>query len=212
MMNVTATLTPEDEARVAAINAVVPGWSSPAHYLFFKAMLELPLKRMLILGVYHGRDIAFLVDILKRYHEGREIQITGVDRFTADPCADWTHVNKVLTWEEEVHAPPPSFTAAVENTADPRVEIVKSDDFAFLDTTDQRFDFVYQDTAHDFATVTRQHRQLPRVCTPDAIICGDDFSDRHTWGVESAVKHSFGDKFALFANWIWYTNRKELKV
>lgn len=211
--NETVELTAEDAARVEAINAKVHGWSGNAHYLFFKAVLNAkpPALRVLILGVYHGRDIAYLIDLLKTYHAGRAIEIVGVDRFTADPCADWTPSKEVRTWETEVHAPPPNLEVAQANTADPRVRLIKSDDFQFLETTGETFDVLYLDTAHDFNTVIRQLRQVRRIAKPGALICGDDYSDRHTWGVKSAVQKGFGENHRTIADWIWHARIEDLK-
>ena len=208
----TVELTKEDVARTYAINAAIPGWSGPAHYLFFKAVLaQKNIRSILVLGIYHGRDIAYILDLLARFHPGREIEITGVDRFSSDPCADWTPAKEVRTWESEVHGPPPNYEAAVANTRDPRVRLIKSDDFDFLENTMEKFDAVYLDTAHDFDTVTRQLRQVPRVCRPGALLCGDDFSDRHTWGVASAVGRAFDGRHRLSSGWIWYARVEELQ-
>lgn len=212
-MSVEVTCTPADSSAVAAINARVPGWSGNAHHLFFKAVLAAvpPVRRLLMLGVYHGRDLSYVLDILARYHPEREIEIVGVDRFTPDPCADWTPAKGPRTWESEVHAPPPSLAAAKANTADRRVTLIATDDFAFLAATQLKFDAVYLDTAHDYDTVARQLRQVRHVANPGAIICGDDYSDRHTWGVKTAVTEAFGEKHRVIAGWIWHARIEDLK-
>ncbi len=208
------TLTPEDIGRARAIADRIVGWSGDLHYAFFKHILEHvpPLTRILMLGVYHGRDIAYIVDILKNYHPGRVIEVVGVDRFSADPCADWAQSKELRTWEQETRGfPPPSFEKATANTADPRVRIIKSDDFNFLDTTEERFDAIYYDTAHDFNTVVRQLRQTPRVCLGDALLCGDDYSDQYTWGVKSAVEKRFTEH-TVFGGWIWASSLSMLRT
>lgn len=204
------TLTEEDAKRCTEIMERVPGWSDGKQYAFFKILLEQGVTRILVAGVYRGRDIAFLVDLINRYHAGKDIKIVGVDRFTADPCGDWPKTNAVTTWEQAVLRPPPSYEESVKNTASPHVEIVKSDDFAFLDTTDKRFDAVYLDTSHDFNTLIRQFRQVPGVCMEDAIVCGDDYADSATWGVKSAVNQAT-DTHTLFADWIWVTGKSNIK-
>lgn len=205
------TLGAEDLMRVDIINGKIKGWSDGKHYAFFRALLEQPVHSILILGVYHGRDIAFLLDILERFYPGRDIRIVGVDRFTADPCADWAITNKIRTWEEEANSPPPDYALAQANTRDPRVTIIKSDDFTFLDTTEKKFDVIYFDTAHDFNTLIRQLRQASRVCKGDAILCGDDFSDQYTWGVKAAVMQSLNGHIS-FADWIWVSSKSLLKT
>lgn len=204
------TLTMAEVERCHAICGRIRGWSDAKQYGFFKMLLQLPVKRVLVLGVYHGRDIAFILDLLAVHYPGRDIKIVGVDRFTADPCADWAATNKVRTWEEEAKAPPPSFETAVENTKDPRVEIIRSDDFTFMDSTDKKFDAVYFDTSHDFNTLVRQLRQAPRICAEGAILCGDDFSNQYTWGVKAAVEQKF-QLHLVFAEWIWVSGLELLK-
>lgn len=204
------TLTAEDAARCEIITNRIGGWSDGRQYAFFRALLELPIKSLLVLGVYHGRDIAFILDILGQYHPSREIRIVGVDRFSPDPCADWPQVKEVRTWEKEIGVPPPNLEIATKNTSDPRVRLVQTDDFAFLESTEKKFDAVYLDTAHDFNTVVRQLRQVPRVCEGDAIICGDDFADHYTWGVKSAVGQKF-TTYTVFAEWIWVSSLSLLK-
>ncbi len=204
-------LTAADTARVNAICERVRGWSGPTHYLFFKALFDQQqIQRMLMLGVYHGRDIAFILDVLRTYHPQSNARIVGVDRFTADPCSDWAQTKTPKTWEQEVFAPPPSFENAVANTADPRVEIIKADDFTFLENSPDKFDAVYLDTAHDYGTVRRQLRQVPRVCNPGALLCGDDYSDRGTWGVKSAVSQGFVHH-QVVGDWIWFAPLSNLK-
>tara|TARA_R110000868_G_scaffold57123_1_gene176654 strand:- start:134 stop:775 length:642 start_codon:yes stop_codon:yes gene_type:complete len=212
-MTANVVITQEDLDAINGINARVIGWSNPNHYAFFKAMLGYqPIRKMLVLGVYRGRDICYLLDILNRYHPGRMIEIVGVDRFSDEACADWTPAKERRTWQEEVDAPPPNLDVATENTRDARVRLIKTDDFAFLDATAERFDFVYLDTAHDYNTVSRQLRQVGRVCDRDAIVCGDDYSDHLTWGVKSAVREAFGaDGHQVFAEWIWYGNLSHIK-
>lgn len=213
MSEALVSLSLADFTRLQDISNRIPGWSQQLHYAFFKYALEqIRPTRILVLGVYHGRDIAFLVDLIKQYHPERQIEIVGVDRFTADPCADWAQGEKeIRTWEQETSGlPPPSFEKATANTADPRVKIIRSDDFTFLDTTQEKFDLVYVDTSHDFNTVIRQLRQIPRICLGDALICGDDYSDRDTWGVKSAVSKAFHDH-SVFEGWIWFSKLSNLK-
>lgn len=90
MMILNTALTMEDRHRVAVINDSIPGWSGYAQYGFFKAALaENDIKRLLMLGVYMGRDLAFILDILHRYHPERVVELVGVDKFSDTPCDDW---------------------------------------------------------------------------------------------------------------------------
>ena len=47
--------------RMESIRQTIPGYSELLHYAFFKHLLAcFRVKRLLILGVYHGRDVAYL--------------------------------------------------------------------------------------------------------------------------------------------------------
>lgn len=204
---VTITVTVEEQEAVNRICAEYPGWSGYGHYAFFRSLLGLPINSLLILGVYHGRDMALIAEVLRRYHPDRAFWTEGVDRFTADPCADWRPTNKPRTWEEETNGlPPPSFESALRVTDDYNGRhffgLHKTDDFAFLETCGRKYDAIYLDTSHDFNTVSRQLRQVEKVANPGAVICGDDFSDQYTWGVKSAVEARFSS-YLLFGGWIW---------
>lgn len=83
-------LSHEDRARVQQINSDVLGWSGLAQYGFFKAAFASgTINWLLMLGVYMGRDLAYILDILARYHPDLAVEITGVDKFNDTPCADW---------------------------------------------------------------------------------------------------------------------------
>jgi hypothetical protein len=210
-------LTGEELMRVEAINARVRGYSDARHYSFFKAMLALPgVRDVLILGVYHGRDIAFMRDCLAQ--SGRDVRITGVDKFSDTPCADWPEGSLGKGWQEAGFGPPPSRKQAVVNCGcdvPGPVTLIESDDEKFLAETTQTFDAVYFDTSHDEATLRRQLAQVPRVCFGDALLCGDDYSDESNmpggkWGVARAVKASLSEH-AVFGDWIWVSSLSLLK-
>jgi hypothetical protein len=213
----TQMVIPSDEQRVADISRVIPGWSDMKQYAFFKALLtdNPQIRDVLILGVYQGRDIAFLLDVAARYFPHREIDIVGVDKFSAEPCDDWPEEKRGMTWEQAGFGPAPDFDRAVKNIAPFRATnraafLVREDDAKFLAETKLLFDFAYLDTAHDAATVKRQCEQVARVTRDNAIIAGDDYSNQGTWGVAHAVSEMF-NTHVIFAWWIWYSNRKELK-
>lgn len=211
-------LTQEDMARCESIASWVPGYSLLLHYAFFKTLLaEHPtIKTMLVLGVYHGRDLAYLLDLLATYHQDREIEIIGVDRFTDAACGDWPDEKKHLTWEEAGYGAAPSLADAQYNLSKFRnahmVELVQMDDQAFLETTGRKFDCLYFDTSHDANSVTRQLKAAPRVASqPDTLLCGDDFRPvMLTWGVDKAVKAAFTG-YRVYGDWIWLSAVKHLK-
>ena len=193
---------------IAEINARVPGWSDERQYGFFKKLFaENPgIYDMLMLGVYHGRDLCYIVDILRRYHAGRTMRIIGADRFTAERCADWPRW--VETWEELTHGmPPPNLRAAEKNIDSDYVELFMRDDVDFLESLARqksKFDCIYVDTSHDYKSVRAVLQLVPSVGKAGAIICGDDYVEANGWGVVRAVNESFCN-ITLHAGHIWVT-------
>lgn len=213
--------TPQDAERVTAINAAIPGWSDNKQYAFFKGLLgQLPwIGDMLIVGVYQGRDIAYILDIATRYHPGRKLRIVGVDKFSDTPCDDWPEEKRGLDWKAAGFGEAPGLDRAWGNLSEymqpvrdtVSLVLVKMADADYLETTGHQFDFVYLDTSHDHATVARQLAQVPRLTRHAAVIAGDDYSDAGTWGVKRAVGEAFTEH-SVFAGWLWYSERRNLKA
>lgn len=205
-----ANITPEDATAINHINGRIIGYSNERHYAFFKTLFGVEdIKRVLILGVYHGRDIAYMLDVLARYHPGRQVEIVGVDKFTNDACDDWPADRKALNWAQAGFGTPPSLEGAILNVGAAPVKLHKAHDSDYLELTEEKFDVVYLDTAHDEKTVSRQLSQVRRVCNPEAILCGDDYSNEGTWGVKKAVEQSFTIHH-IFADWIWFSSVEKL--
>lgn len=206
---ISSALDAQDLRAVRDIAARIPGWSGDAHYAFFKTMLAAhpAAANLLVLGVYHGRDIAFILDILRRHHPGRVVEIVGVDLFEPGPCADWPPEKRAMSWETAQGCQPPSHAAAMANTDSRHVRILKMDDAEFFRSwpSESPFDMFYLDTAHDEATVLRQLAAIPRIARGDALVAGDDYSDAGTWGVKRAVSVAF-TRHEVFAGWIWYSH------
>lgn len=214
-MKLTTITTAEDQAEIDAIRAKVIGWSDDRQYYFFKALLAArpDIEDLLMLGVYHGRDIAFILAILKRYHPSRALRIVGVDRFSSAPCADWPAWAK--SWEHLTNGmPAPDIGSAQANTESPMVRLVKCDDETFMDEANlqgQKYDAIYFDAAHDKESVQRQIRQCQALCNGQTtVLCGDDFSNLNGWGVKTAVEEGF-NQFWLFREWVWFSVRAHLK-
>jgi hypothetical protein len=207
-------MTQEDARRMDMIQRAIPGYSEAAHYAFFKHLLSCAdIRKLLILGVYHGRDIAYLLDNARALD--RPLQVVGVDKFSDDFCADWPKERQSLNWQQAGFGTPPSFEAAKAHLdrfgfADSATVIQQRDD-AFLATCTQRYDAIYIDTSHDYDTVTRQIRQAAGLLTDDGLICGDDYSDQGTWGVKRAVTELVPGH-VIFANWIWLGARDQIKL
>ncbi len=185
--------TTEDFQRTDAINVHVPGWSNPNHYCFFRTMLErFPIKSVLMLGVYHGRDLAYIEDIQKRLMPGRGLNLVGVDLFEAGPMQDWPEHCKNKTWQEMGFGPNPSEKAATINA--PSASIVKSNSIEYLKGCLSSFDLIYFDTSHDENTLRDELRACVGCVHSETLLSGDDYNDNPNWGVKRVVDRSFKDK------------------
>lgn len=208
----------EDAGAVTAICERVPGWSGISHYAFFRGLFATLLPapdsraRVLLLGVYRGRDLSFILHILNRYHfdaiHDKRVELIGVDRFEDAPCDDWKPEDREKSWEHAGFGQPPSLEIARANLAvysPDCATLVKSDDDAYLRQLAQAegflFDAIYLDTSHDQATVQRQFMQCPPLLKADGIICGDDYLERPEWGVIQAVAENRPDHCVLSSCW-----------
>ncbi len=212
--------THEDQVACDQIARYIPGYSGYIHQAFFKMLLNEPnVNNILILGVYHGRDMALILDLAKRWRPTRPLYVWGVDKLTDAACADWPPDKLEMNWQQAGFGLPPASPYEIKRSLQRVVgplpdgidfNIVQSDDSVFLEGHARhalKFDAVYLDTSHDEKTCLRQIEQVKKVIAPGAFICGDDYSDDSNapggnWGVKKAVNASF-DRHELFGNWIW---------
>jgi hypothetical protein len=163
------------------------------------------IQDICILGVYYGRDIAYIATSLNACKRNGW-QITGVDRFENSACADWPEEKRALRWEEAGYGAAPSLenarTCLARAGVMGKVELLKDSAENFLALCNQEFDFIYIDIAHDYHTTRDTIRLAISRLRDDGVIAGDDFSDNGTWGVARAVREAF-TKFDLHDNWIW---------
>lgn len=213
----------EDTTALERITRIIPGYSGIVQQGFFKMLLTDPsVNNILMLGVYHGRDIAIIMDLARRWRPHVPTHVWGVDKFSDDACADWPHHKKWMRWKEAGFGEPPcGVTRAKQNIAQAvgplpdgqSFTVIESDDAEYLALHARaasaiKFDAVYLDTSHDEATVERQLRQSLGVMRHDGILCGDDYSDESnspggSWGVKKAVSAAY-PYHTVFGNWIWY--------
>lgn len=181
----------------------IRGWSSFGHWITFRHLVELPVKSILVCGVYHGLDLALIEAAAKE--AGKKIELTGVDLFLNEPCADWDETHRARgTWEAAGYEAPPSMEIAAKNA--PGATLVQSDAASFMAKTDQRFDVIYLDTSHDEATVRREIAAARRILNPGGLLMGDDYADGVNgatgWGVDRAVQELLPDHVLVFDR-IW---------
>lgn len=195
-----------------AIDNVCRGYSGPSHWEFFdKTLVDPAIKDICMLGVYYGRDIAYMATILNNYRRGN-YSITGVDRFLDEFCNDWPEDKRHLRWQEAGFGPAPSMGDAQRNLARlglaTNVLLVGQPAEDFLVEHEASFDLIYVDTSHDYLT-TRNHIALSiERLRPGGLMAGDDFSDEGTWGVQTAVRECFR-RFDVFHDWIWSARKED---
>ncbi len=197
---------------MAEICRCIPGYSDARHYQFFRQLLaSRRIETILILGVYFGRDIVFMLEAARR--AGRDIRITGVDKFSDDACADWPEGLRDRSWEQAGFGAAPSLEAATAHlspwSTGGSVELVRQHDAVFLAECRGVFDLIYLDTAHDYETLRRQIWQAVPRLAPGGILAGDDYSDAGTWGVRRAVTEA-APIHTVFSGWIWVATKADL--
>lgn len=194
-----------DREAQRAISEAVRGYSGDLAYAVFKHLVAVAgVRRVLVLGVYFGRDICFLCSAASS--AGVSLSVTGVDKFSDDFCDDWPEERRALSWREAGYGPAPTLERARANVAGHsgghRVELIRQRDDAFLAACRDRFDLVYLDTAHDYETVRRQLRQAKPLLEAGGLFGGDDYSDEGTWGVRRALAECAPGHRAI-RDWIW---------
>ncbi len=197
---------PEYLKRIGPINERIRGWSNVNHYLFFKSFLDAfpEAKSILIVGVYLGRDIAYMLDAAGE----RPLNITGVDKFNAEPCDDWPQEKRGMTWEEAFNCPPPDISKAYQNLkwhGTQNVTLVKADSKVWLESASGAYDLIFLDASHEYASISREIRDSHKLCHPHTIISGDDYQNvQPGWGVTEAVTEAFKTHYHLDYR-IWFT-------
>jgi len=201
--------------RLEEIDSVCIGYSGQHHWQFFSQILANPeIKNVCIIGVYYGRDIAYMKAILQEL--GRtDCTIVGVDKFEDCFCEDWPEEKRNLTWQEAGFGQSPDLQKTRSNLLklglSGNVFLVSDFDVNFLQNTVQIFDLIYIDTSHDYQSVKNLINLALTKVKSNGFLAGDDFSDEGTWGVAKAVRESF-PKFELFSNWIWLARVSDLRV
>ncbi|SPP65633.1 class I SAM-dependent methyltransferase [Nitrospira lenta] len=207
-----------DYTRVRTISARGPGYSALSHYRFFRHIMaslasavgKQP-RRCLIVGVYFGRDIMMMADVLAREFPAlaTTVHIVGVDKFEDAPCDDWPEEARRLSWAEAGFGAAPSLEQTqriIQPHFDyPQVELIRSRAEDYLESAPSaEFDWIYIDTAHDYESTCRIMRLAMPALKKNGILSGDDYSNAGTWGVQRAVQEVCPDHF-VWDNWIWYS-------
>ncbi len=174
---------------------VCTGWSGEVQWALFQYVFsKYRVRDILILGVYYGRDIAFMAAILEDLGVA-DYHITGVDRFSDSYCEGGPEEKRGLTCAEAGFGSAPRMESAQHNLETlgyhHKLTLIQSKGEDYLRNNTQEYDFIYIDTSHDYATTMETIRlAVPRL-RDGGVIAGDDYSDAGTWGVKTAVDHAF---------------------
>ena len=141
------------------VDSVCPGYSGRAHWEFFKHVLSKPeMKNICVLGVYKGRDIAYMSTIKKSVNQ-HDFHLMGVDKFDDRYCDDWPEELRTKTWQEAGFGDPPDLKKAENNlrrlNVSSNVRLRRDLAEHFLATSRDFFDFIYIDTAHDYESTVK---------------------------------------------------------
>lgn len=204
-----------DENLRQQIDAACRGYSRRVHWDFFQQLLlNEKIRNICMLGVYFGRDIAYMQRILKTL--GRtDCQIVGVDLFADVAGADWPDAIKGKTWEQAGFGPAPTRAAAMANLQAlglaQNVTLVQSKAEEYLASTNLVFDFIYVDVSHDYQTTLNSIDTGILKLHPQGFMGGDDYSDEGTWGVKKAVGERFPSHM-LSGNWVWMAQQTDYRA
>lgn len=216
-------LNHEDAVALDRICKTIPGYSGIVQQGFFKMLLHEPkINNILMLGVYHGRDMAIIMDLARRWRPEIPTYVWGVDKFSDDACRDWPEDKKLMSWTQAGFGQPPAGVSGVKRNIAQAVgplpeghgfTAIESDDAEYMAlhmraATAVKFDAIYLDTDHTHETCKRQMWQAKQIMRPGGILCGDDYSDESNmaggaWGVKKAVKEEY-PIHSVFGEWIWF--------
>ncbi len=190
--------------RRETIDVLIPGWSGQKQWDFFTgALCTLPNNaRVLMLGVYMGRDIAYLHTLAENM--GKTLDLVGVDLFQDIPGKDWGTELDGKTWQEAHGVLPPQQEVAMANV--PYATLFQMDAYNFLRGSLDKWDMIYIDLSHDYDTTHDTITGAIPLLKPGGILAGDDYSDEGTWGVKRAVTELLPDH-KVFADWIWHWSK-----
>tara|TARA_B100001250_G_scaffold274234_1_gene236841 strand:- start:432 stop:1064 length:633 start_codon:yes stop_codon:yes gene_type:complete len=200
------------------INYICKGWSTKNQWqLFHKIIKEnLNIKNLAMLGVYRGRDLAYLCCALK-HNNIKNFKVYALDVFDDVPCDDWPEEFKNKSWQEGFSIPPPSLEKSklIINLLGFRKNVIFiKGDIKELEKIDTKLDFVYIDIAHDYKSTIRAIDISVKMGSENLVLLGDDYADQETkstpWGVIKAVEESFS-KTKIHLNWFWESKKKYYK-
>jgi hypothetical protein len=198
------------------INYYCSGWSGRRQWNLFREVFSRKrrFKFLAILGVYRGRDLAYMCEALK-YNKNYNFKIYALDLFEQELPFIIRNGEKI--WQQDHSLELPSLINSKKIIKylgfSKNVEFIKGD-FSLIRKINDKLDFSYVDIAHDYQSTKEAIDASVKVGSSDMLILGDDYGDGYTveteWGVKKAVQDSFNE-FKVHYNWIWESEKKFYK-
>jgi len=189
------------------------GWSNRRHWNLFREVFsrKKDFKFLSLLGVYRGRDLAYICEALK-FNKIKNFKIFAIDLFEQENQYILRNGKKIWQQDHSLKLPSLLNSKKIINYMgfSKNVEFIKGD-FSLIKMISDKLDFAYIDVAHDYESTIDAISSCAQVSQSDGLIFGDDYLDGSTvetkWGVKEAVKDSFSE-FKVHYNWIWESEKK----
>lgn len=185
------------------INQTIPGRADTINFVAYRELIcKSDIRKVLVIGTYMGRDIAYLMALAK--HANVQIELVGMDRFTDEPCADWPEEKKTLSWEMAGYGPSPDINETMRYLNDygvtANIRLIKGRDEEYLVSCSEDFDLIVLDTALDYNTIKRQIACSKKLLRPQGYLVGSGYLGVN--GVRAALSESF-KSYWLVENDVW---------
>lgn len=195
------------------INFYCHGWSDRRHWNTFREIFsrKRKLDYLALLGVYRGRDLAYMCEALK-FNKNYSFKIYAIDLFEQEIPFIIRHGKKI--WQQDPNIKLPSMNNSKKIIKylgfSKNVEFIKGD-FSLIKNINEKLDFAYVDIAHDYQSTKDAIDACIKAGSQNMLILGDDYGEGTTvdtkWRVKDAVQDSFTD-FKIHYNWIWESEKK----
>jgi Methyltransferase domain len=211
-----AALNLYNRREMEKVNKVCIGYSKPVHWKFFHWLMKRkPCRNILVIGVYYGRDMAYICSAKYAVEATAEQwHITGVDLFEDAATPDWPEQLKSKTWIDAGLGPAPTLKNATNNLEQlgfsKEITLLQARGEDYLKNAQQSFDFIYIDSSHDYQTTAETIALAKDRLSPTGAIAGDDYFDLENYRVESAVKDAF-IRHSIFGGYIWHATRQDYR-
>lgn len=206
MRRLLTELTPTGRRRseIWAKAETIPGWTDPSDIALVVGLVDQlpPGAKVVEVGVYMGRSLAAMA----LAGAGRQITLTGIDKFSPEPGDDWPEDKRHLTWEEYV----PGFEAPTQEKVNGHLRRLGISEHVSLlqgrgfeqaaRFADRSLDLVFLDASHDYESVRQEIAAFLPKLKERSIIAGDDYG----WeGVARAAREAFGARVVSRNGKIW---------